>query len=177
MPANLENSAVAIGLEKVSFHSNTKERQCQRIVWIQTTTQFHLSSTYFMLAKKCSKFFKPGFNSMLTVNFQVYYKLDLENTEEPVNKLPTSIGSSKKQESSRKTSTSALMTMPKPLTVRITINCGKFWKRWEYQTTWRASWEICMQANKQQLELYMNKRLVPNRERSTSRLYIVTLLI
>ena len=41
----------------------------------------------------------------------------------------------KNQESSRKTSTSALLTMPKPLTVWITINCGKFWKRWEYQTT------------------------------------------
>ena len=44
-----------------------------------------------------------------------------------------------KQESSRKTSISALLTMPKPLTVWITINCGKFWKRWEYQTTWPAS--------------------------------------
>ena len=49
-----------------------------------------------------------------------------------------------KQKTSRKTSFSALLTMPKPLTVRIIINCGKFWKRWEYQTTWPASWEICM---------------------------------
>ena len=49
--------------------------------------------------------------------------------------LPTSAGSSKKQESSRKTSISALLTMSKPLTVWITINCGKFWNRWEYQTT------------------------------------------
>jgi len=79
-----------------------------------------------------------------------------------------------KQESSRKTSTSALLTMPKPLTVWITINCGKFWKRWEYQTTWSASWEICMQVRKQQLEWTWNNRLVPNRKRSTSRLYIVT---
>ena len=43
----------------------------------------------------------------------------------------------------------------KPLTVWITVNCGKFWKRWEYQTTWPASWEICMQDRKQQLELDM----------------------
>ena len=57
-----------------------------------------------------------------------------------------------KQESSRKTSISALLTMPKPLTVWITINCGKFWKRWEYQTSWPASWETCMQLRKQQLE-------------------------
>ena len=51
---------------------------------------------------------------------------DLEKAEEPEIKLPTSIGSLKKQKSSRKTSTSALLTMPKPLTVWITINCGKF---------------------------------------------------
>ena len=47
----------------------------------------------------------------------------------------------------------ALLTMVKPLTVWITINCGKFWKRWKYQTTWPAFWEICMQVKKQQLEL------------------------
>ena len=59
----------------------------------------------------------------------------LEKAEEPEIKLPTSAGSSKKKESSRKTSISALLSMPKPLTVWITINCGKFFKRWEYQTT------------------------------------------
>ena len=63
------------------------------------------------------------------------FKLVLEQAEEPEIKLPTSSGSSKKQESSRKTSISASLTMPKPLTVWITTNCGKFWKRWEYQTT------------------------------------------
>ena len=47
----------------------------------------------------------------------------------------------------------------KPLTVWITKNCGKFWKRWEYQTTWPASWEICMQVRKQQLELDMEQRI------------------
>ena len=47
------------------------------------------------------------------------------------------------KESFRKTSTFALLTMPKPLTMWTTINCGKFWKRWEYKTTWPASWEIC----------------------------------
>ena len=52
----------------------------------------------------------------------------------------------------RKTSTSALPTMLKPLTVWITTNYGKFFKRWEYQTTWPASWEICMWVKKQQLE-------------------------
>ena len=58
---------------------------------------------------------------MWTKNFQIY-KLDLEKTEKPEIKLPTYFGSSKKQESSRKTSISALLTMPKPLTVWITTN-------------------------------------------------------
>ena len=66
--------------------------------------------------------------------FQMFM-LDLEKAEEPEIKLPTSAVSSKKQESSRKTSISALLTMPKLLTMWITINCGKFFKRWEYQTT------------------------------------------
>ena len=68
------------------------------------------------------------------VNFQMF-KLVLEKAEETEVKLPTSTGSLKKQESYRKISISALLTMPKPLTVWITINCGKFWKRWEDQTT------------------------------------------
>ena len=54
---------------------------------------------------------------------------------EPEVKFPISVGSSKKQEGSRKISISALLTMPKLLTVCITTNCGKFFKRWEYQTT------------------------------------------
>ena len=62
---------------------------------------------------------------MLTVNF-LMFKLVLEKAEEPEIKLPTSTGSCRKQESSRKTSISALLTMPKPLTVWITMNCGKF---------------------------------------------------
>ena len=78
--------------------------------------------------------------------------------EEPDIKLPISIGSSKKQESSRKIFTSALLTMPKFLPVWITTNCEKFLQRWEYQTTWPASWEICMQVKQQQLELDMEQQ-------------------
>ena len=84
------------------------------------------------------------------------FKLELEKANEPKIKLPTSIGLSKKQESSRKTFTSALLTTPKP-------SCGlqqtgKFWKRWEYQTTLPASWEICIQVRKQQLEPDMEQQ-------------------
>ena len=47
---------------------------------------------------------------------------------------------------------SALLTVPKPLTLWITIDCGKSWKRWEHRTTWPASWETYMQVRNQQLE-------------------------
>ena len=61
-------------------------------------------------------------------------------------------------EKARETSISALLTMPKPLTVWMTINCGKFFKRWECQTTWPASWETYMQIRRQQLELDMEQQ-------------------
>ena len=95
---------------------------------------------------------------MWTVNFQMF-KLDLEKAEEPEVKMPTSAGSSKKQESSRKASLSALLTVPKPLTVWITANCEKLLKRWEYHTL-SASWKICMEVKKQQLELDTEQQTV-----------------
>ena len=58
----------------------------------------------------------------------------------------------------QKSSISALLTAPKPLTIWIAMNCGKFWKRWEYQTTWPFSWKICMQVKKHQLELGMEQQ-------------------
>ena len=86
------------------------------------------------------------------------FKLDLEKPEEPEIKLPTSVKSLKKQESSRKTSAS--LTTPKPLTVWITTKCGKFFKRWEYQIILLTSREICIQVNKQQLEPDMEQQTV-----------------
>ena len=103
------------------------------------------------IGKVMLKILQARLHNTWTMNF-LMFKLDLEK---PEIKLSTSTGSSKKQESSRKTSISAWLTMPKPVTMWITINCGKFWKRWEYQTTLPASWEICMQVRKQQLELDM----------------------
>ena len=153
MTANLEKSS-GHRAEKGQFPSQSQRRAMPKNA--QTTTQLNSSH---MLIKSSSKFDKPGFSNTWTVNFQMF-KLDLEKAEEPDIKLPTSAGSSKKQESSRKTSISELLTMPKPLTVWITVDCGKFWKRWEYQTTWPASWEICMQVRKQQLELDMEQQTV-----------------
>ena len=117
MPANLENSAVATGLEKVSFIPIPKkgnDKEClnyRTIALISHTSKVMLK----ILQARLQQY----------VNFQML-KLVLGKAEEPEIKLPTSAGSSKKQESSRKTSLSALLTMPKPLTVWIPINCGKF---------------------------------------------------
>ena len=151
MPANLENSAVATELEKVSFIPIPKKANAKECSNYRTIALISHASKVML------KFSKPGFSSMWTVNF-LMFKLVLEKAEEAEIKLPTSTGSWKKQESSRKTSISAFLTMPKPLPVWITINCGKFWKRWEYQTTWPASWETCMQVRKQQLELDMEQQ-------------------
>ena len=89
---------------------------------VQTTAQLHSSH---MLANLCWKFSKPGFSNTWIMKFQMF-KLVLEKAEEPEIKLPTCIGWSKKQQSIRKTSTFALLTTPKPLTVWITTNCEKF---------------------------------------------------
>ena len=83
------------------------------------------------------------------------YKLDLEKAEEQGIKLPTSFWSGKKKGTLKKKSTSASLTARKTLTLWITTNCGKFLKRWEYQTILPASWDTCMQAKKQQFELDM----------------------
>ena len=85
-------------------------------------------------------------------------RLDSEKAEEPEIRFPTPVGSLKKQENSRKMSTSASLSTLKPLTVWITTNCGKLFKRSEYQTTLPPSWEICMQVKKKQLELDMKQQ-------------------
>ena len=151
MPANLQNSAVDPGLEMSVFIPIPKKgnaKECSNYYTIALTSQ---------ASKVMLKILQAQLQSMWTMNFQMF-KLDLEKSEEPEINLPTSAGSSKKQESSRKTSTSALLTMPNPLTVWITRHCGKFFKRWEYQTTWPASWEVCMQVRKQQLEPDMEQQ-------------------
>ena len=151
MPANLKTQQdQRTGKGQFSFQSQRKAMPKNA----QTTAQSHSSH---MLVKWCSKFSKPDFNSMQTMNFQMF-KLVLDKAEEPEIKLPTPVDSLKKQERCRKSSTSALLTMPKPLMVWITTNYEKFLKRWEYQTTLPASWEICMQVRKQQLELDMEKQ-------------------
>ena len=88
-------------------------------------SNYHTVAFISHASKVMLKILQARLKQYMTVNFQMF-KLDLEKAEEPEIKLPTYVGSWKKQKSSRKASISALLTMPKPLTVWITINCGKF---------------------------------------------------
>ena len=132
---------------------------CQQIWKTQQRPQDWKRSVFIPIpkkgnAKECSNYHTIALIShtskvmlkILQARLQQYVNYDLPDVQAGFRKgrgteikLPTSTGSSKKQESSRKTSISALLTMPKPLTVWITINCGKFFKRWEYRTTLPAS--------------------------------------
>ena len=85
------------------------------------------------------------------------FKLDLEKTEEP-DQIANIRWIMEKAKEFQKNIYFCFIDYDKGLTVWITINCGKFWKRWEYQTTWRASWETYMQVRKQQLELDMEQQ-------------------
>ena len=113
MPANLENSAVATGLEKVSFISIPKKDNAKEL------SNYHTIAVIPHASRSMLKILHVRLQQCVNHVFQIF------KAEEPEIKLPTPIGSLKKQESSRKTSISALLTMPKPLTVWITINCGK----------------------------------------------------
>ena len=119
MPANLENSAVATGLEKVSFIPIPKKGNAKECSNYRTIALISHASKVML--------------KILQARLQQYVNRELPDVQAgfrkgrgTVIKLPTSAGSSKKQESSRKTSISSLLTMPKSLTVWITINCGKF---------------------------------------------------
>ena len=116
---------------------------------LQHTVAFMSHASKIML----KKFSKPGFNSMWTVKFQMF-KLDLEKAKEPEIKLPISVGSLRKQESSK----NIYFWFIDHTKAFDFVDHNKFIKRWEYQTAWPASWEICMQVKKQQLELDMEQQ-------------------
>ena len=120
MPANLENSAVATGLEKSVFIPIPKKGNAKEY------SNYHTITLISHGSKVMLKILQARLQQY--VNIWKIFKLGLEKSEEPEDKLPTSIGSQKKQESFRKTSTSALLTMLKPLTMWITTNCGTFFK-------------------------------------------------
>ena len=150
MPANLENSAVATGLEKFSFHSISKERQCQRMFKLPyNCIHSHATNVMLKILKARLQQYMYGELSDVSAGFR-----EGRGTRNQIANICWII----EKESPRKTSISALLTMSNPLTVWITLNCGNFWKRWEYQTTWPASWETYMQVRKEQLELDMEQQ-------------------
>ena len=169
MPANLENSVVATGLEKVSFHSNSKERQCKRM----------LKLSHIALISHASKVMLK----ILQARLQQYVNRELPDvqagfrkgrgTRDPIANIHWIM------EKARKFQKNIYFCFIDYAIdfVWITANCGKFLKRWGHQTILPISREACMQVRKQQLELDMEHRLVPNRKRSTLRLYIVMLFI
>ena len=115
---------------------------------VQITVQFH---SFHMLVRLGSKSFRLAFNSLWTENFHTF-KLDLEKAQGTRDQITNICWIIEKAREFQKTSTSASLTTLKFSTLCITVNCGKFFKRWKYKTTLPASWEICSQVKKQQLE-------------------------
>ena len=117
------------------------------------------------------KILQAKLNNMWIVNF-LMFKLVLEKSEEPETKLPTAAETAREFQ---KNIHFCFIDYAKAFDC--VDHSGKFFKRWAYQTTWPAFWETYMQVKKQQLELDIEQQTGFNQERSTSRLYIVTLLI
>ena len=136
MPANLEISAVATGLEKVSFYSNPKESH------VKECSNHHTIALISHASKVMLK--------ILQARLQQYVNRELldvqagfrkgRGTRDQIANICWIIEKARVSE----TSTFALLTTPKPLTMWITTNCWKFLKMWEYQTTLPASWETCL---------------------------------
>ena len=127
---------MATGLEKVSFHSNPKERQCQRMFKLPPIAFISHASKVML--------------KILQASLQQYMNQELQDVQDGFRK-----GRGTRDQSANirwiiekarvpENIYSALLIMPKPLTVWITTNCGKFLKRWEYQTTLPASYKACM---------------------------------
>ena len=141
MSGNLENSAAATGLEKVSFHSNPKEGQGKEC------SNYHTIALISHTSKEMLK--------ILQARLQQYMNREFPDIQAGFTKgrgtrdqIANICWITEKAREFQKTSTSASLTKLKPLTEWITTNCGKFLKRWEYKATLPDSWEICMQVKK-----------------------------
>ena len=133
MPANLENSAVSIGLENVSFHFSLKERSCQRMLKLCTIVLILYNSNVMLI--------------ILQARLQQYVNCKLPDVQAGFRKgrgtrdeMANICWIMRRARELQKNLYFYFMTLPMPFTVWITINCGKFWKRWKYQSTWPASW-------------------------------------
>ena len=149
MPANMENSAVATGLEKVSFHSNPQEHNAKERSNYRTITLFSHASKVML--------------KILQARLQNYVNHELSDVQAGFSKgrgtrdQIANICWIIEKARELKNIYFCFVDFAKAF-VWITIISGKFFKRWEYQTTWPASWETCMQVRKQQLELDMEQQ-------------------
>ena len=169
MPANLENSALATGLESSVFIPIPKKDNAKEC------SNYHTIALIWHASKIIPQ--------ILQARLQQYMNQELSDvqagfrrsrgTRDQTANICWIIEKAKEFQNKK----SASLIMLKPLTVWITTNCGQFFKRWDYQTTFPVSWEACMQDKKHQLGQTWNNELVQNWERSMPRLYIVTLLI
>ena len=151
------------------FHSNPKERQCQRmfILWHNCT---HFTCQLSSAQNPPSQ--ASTVHELRTSRCSCWIQ-----AEEPEIKLPTPGGSQKNQENSRKAFTSPSLTKLKPQTVWVTANCGKFLNKWEYQTTLPASEKPVCRSRNNSYNWTWNNGLVQNWEKNLSRLYMVTLFV
>ena len=151
MPANLENSTVATGLEKVSFHSNAKKgnaKECSNCCTIALIS--HASKVLLKILQARLQ----QFMNWELPDVQAGFRKG-RGTRDQIANIHWII---EKAREFQKNTYFCFIDYAKPFDCWITTNCGKFWKRWEYQTTWSASWEICMQVRKQELELDMEQQ-------------------
>ena len=147
MPANLENSAVAKALEKVSFIPSPKKGNAKEC------SNYRTISLISQVSKVMLK--------ILQARLQQYMNRELPDVQAGFRKgrgtrdqIANIRWIMEKAREFQKNIYFCFIDYAKTF-VWITINCGKFWKRWEYQTTWLASWETYMHVRKQQLELDM----------------------
>ena len=152
MAANLENSAVATGLEKFSFHSSPKKGNAKE------RSNYHTIALISYASKVMLKMLQTRlqqYMSHVLPDVQAGFRKG-RGTKDQIANICWII--EKAREFQKKLSISASLTMLKPLIVWITTNCGKFFKRWEDQPTSPASWETFMQVKKQQLEWDMKQQ-------------------
>ena len=151
MPANLENSAVTIGLEKVSFHSSPKNCNAKEC------SSYHTVALISHVSKVMFKIFQA--------RLQQYVNWELSDVQAAFRKgtdtrdqIANICWIIKKGREFQKNIYFCFIDYAKAFDCVDHKNCGKFWKRWEYQTIWPASWEICIQVRKQQWELDMEQQ-------------------
>ena len=151
MPANLENSAVATGLEKVHFYSNPKKGNAKEC------SNYH---TIVLISHTSKVILK-----ILQARLQKYVNLELPDVQAGFRKgrgtrdqIANICWIMEKAREFQKNIYFCFIDYAKAFDCVDHKKCEKFWKRWEYQTTSPASWEICMQVRKQQLELDMEQQ-------------------